>query len=142
MPQNNNNIPFMVYQVLEKDKIRNEILPHLSVAKRGFQTTSCLIELVNSILYKLKAGCQWHILPVDGLFSCVVLSYKTVFEHFRKCCKTGEWEYSWIKILTKYKSVLDLSSADLDGTISQLFEMAKKCLIRDEKKGVQRILYI
>lgn len=51
----------MVYQVLYKHTIRIEILPHLSVAKRGFQTTSCLIEVVNSILYKLKQA-------VNGIF--------------------------------------------------------------------------
>jgi hypothetical protein len=68
----------MVYQVLDKDTIINEILPHLSVAKRGFKTASSLIEVVNSILYKLKTGCQWHMLPVRSLFSKVVLSYKTV----------------------------------------------------------------
>lgn len=108
----------MVYQVLDKDTIRIEILPHLSVAKRGFQTTSCLIEVVNSILYKLKTGCQWYLLPVRSLFSDVVLSHKTIFGHFRKWCKNGEWEYCWTKILEKYKSFLDLSSTDLDGYIN------------------------
>ena len=44
----------MMYQVLDKDTIRIDILPHLSVAKRGFRTSSCLIEVINSILYKLK----------------------------------------------------------------------------------------
>ena len=49
----------MVYQVLDKDTIGIEILPHLSVAKRGFQTKSCLIEVVNSILYKnISANMQ------------------------------------------------------------------------------------
>jgi len=45
MRQNSNNIPFMVYQVLDKDTIRIEILPYLSEAKREFQTTSCLIAI-------------------------------------------------------------------------------------------------
>ncbi len=44
----------MLYQLLDKDTIRIEILSHLSVAKRGFQTTSCLIEVVNSILSTWK----------------------------------------------------------------------------------------
>jgi hypothetical protein len=29
-----------MYQVLGKDTIENEIIPHLSVAKRGFKTTT------------------------------------------------------------------------------------------------------
>jgi len=54
----------MAHQVLDKDTIRIEMPPYLSVAKRGFQTKSCLIEVVNSILYKLKTGCQRYLLPV------------------------------------------------------------------------------
>ncbi len=53
-----------MYTVLDKDTIKNEILPHLSKAKRGYVTQSCLIEVVNAILYKLKTGCQWAFLPV------------------------------------------------------------------------------
>ena len=134
MRQNNNNIPFMVYQVLDKDTIRIEILPHLSVAKRGFQTTSCLIEVVNSILYKLKTGCQWYLLPVQSLFSDVVLSYKTIFGHFRKWCKSGEWEYCWTKILEKYKSFLDLSSADLDGSHATALRGGEEVAYQGRKK--------
>ena len=47
-----------MYQVLDKSTINLEIIPHLSVAKRGFKTKSCLTEIVNCILYKLKIGCQ------------------------------------------------------------------------------------
>lgn len=68
-----------MYKVLDKDIIENEIFPHLSTAKRGFETKSCLIEVINSILYKLKTGIQWHMLPVESLFSDIVLSYKTVY---------------------------------------------------------------
>jgi len=60
-----------MYQVLDKDTINLEIIPHLSVAKRGFKTKSCLVEIVNCILYKLKTGCQWEFLPVQSLFSAV-----------------------------------------------------------------------
>ena len=75
-----------------------------------------MIEVENSILYKLKTGCQWYLLSVGSLFSDVVLSHKTIFGHFRKWCKNGDWEYCWTKILENHKSFLDLSSADLDGS--------------------------
>lgn len=123
-----------MYQVLDKDTIRIEILPYLSVAKRGFQTRSCLIEIVNSILYKLKTGCQWEMLPVKSLFSEVVLSYKTVFGHFRKWCKNGEWESCWTKILEKYKSFLDLSSADLDGSHATALRGGEQVAYQGRKK--------
>jgi len=57
-------------------------------------------------------------LPVKSLFSNVVLSHKTFFGHFRKWCKIGEREYCWTKIFEKYKSFIDLSSADLDGSLT------------------------
>lgn len=124
----------MVYQVLDKDTIRFEILPHLSVAKRGFQTSSCLVEVINSILYKLKTGCQWHMLPVKSLFSGVVLSHKTVFGHFRKWSKNGQWESCWTKILEKYKSFLDLSSADLDGSHTTALRGGEEVAYQGRKK--------
>jgi hypothetical protein len=49
-----------MYQALGKDTINAEIISHLSMAKRGFKTKNCLLEIVNNILYKLKTGCQWH----------------------------------------------------------------------------------
>lgn len=79
-----------MYQVLSKDTIISEILPHLSIAKRGYVCKVEIVEVINCILYKLKTGIQWRFLPLKELFSDVVLSYKTVFYHFRKWCKNGD----------------------------------------------------
>ena len=78
-----------MYKVLDKYTIISEILPHLLIAKRGFLCKVNIVEVINCILYKLKTGIQWHQLPVTALFSDVVLSYKTVFYHFRKWSKKG-----------------------------------------------------
>ena len=51
-----------MYEVLDKDTIKTVILPHLSVAKRGYVTKSDLLEVIQCILYKLKAGCLWDIM--------------------------------------------------------------------------------
>jgi len=51
-----------MYEVLDKDTIKFEILPYLSVAKRGYVTKGNLLEVIQCILYKLKTGCQWHIM--------------------------------------------------------------------------------
>ncbi|WP_410525645.1 transposase, partial [Prevotella nigrescens] len=48
-----------MYKLLDKDTIKNEIPPHLSVAKRGYICQSSLSEVIQCILYKLKTGCQW-----------------------------------------------------------------------------------
>lgn len=71
----------MMYIVLDKDTIISEIVPHLPLAKRGFKTKSSIVEIINCILYKLKTGCQWHMLPVLSLFLKKILYYKTVFGH-------------------------------------------------------------
>ena len=101
-----------MYTVLDKDTIKNEILPHLSKTKRGYVTQSCLIEVVNAILYKLKTGCQWALLPVKALFSGKVLSHGAVYHHYNKWSKSS----MWVKLLDKYRNELDMSSVDLDGS--------------------------
>ena len=124
----------MMYQVLDKDTIISEIIPYLPTAKRGFSTKSNRVEIVNCVLYKLKTGCHWHMLPVKGLFSKVVLSYKTVFGHFRKWCKTGIWQQIWIRLLEKYKSFLDMSSVELDGSHTPALRGGENVAYQGRKK--------
>ena len=57
-----------MYQVLSKDMIELEIVPYLPEQKRGFKPKAPLCEIVNAILYKLKTGVQWELLPVGSLF--------------------------------------------------------------------------
>ena len=123
-----------MYQVLDKDTIISEIIPYLPTAKRGFSTKSNRVEIVNCVLYKLKTGCHWHMLPVKGLFSKVVLSYKTVFGHFRKWCKTGIWQQIWIRLLEKYKSFLDMSSVELDGSHTPALRGGENVAYQGRKK--------
>ena len=75
---------------------KNEILPHLSVAKRGYICQSSLSEVIQCILYKLKTGCQWYMLPVSSFFTAKVLHCKTVYGHFRMhfCLTTYKSESS------------------------------------------------
>ncbi|MFJ1382756.1 transposase [Capnocytophaga canimorsus] len=67
-----------MFVVLDKDTIVEEIIPHLPKRKRGFKPKSPISEIINCILYKLKTGVQWALLPMEQLFSEVVPSYKTV----------------------------------------------------------------
>jgi putative transposase len=43
-------------------------------------------EILNAILYVLKTGCPWHLLPHD------FPPYSTVFWYFRRWRKEGIWE--------------------------------------------------
>ena len=53
-----------MYEVLDKDTIKSEILRHLYVAKRGYTSKSDLAEVIQCIFYKLRTGCQWQIISV------------------------------------------------------------------------------
>ena len=65
----------LIYDVRLKDIIKNEIVPYLPLAKRGFQVTVPLEEIVNGIFYKLKTGVQWNQLPVKALFDGETLTW-------------------------------------------------------------------
>jgi transposase len=123
-----------MYEVLDKDTIKFEILPHLSVAKRGYATKSDLPEVIQCILYKLKTGCQWHMLPVSAIFTGRVLSDKSVYAHFRKWSRNGEWKKVWGIILGSYKSFLDMSSVDLDGSHTTALRGGECCGYQGHKK--------
>lgn len=43
-------------------------------------------EIVNAILYVLRSGCAWEMLPHD------FPPYKTVYDYFRQWRKKGIWE--------------------------------------------------
>lgn len=74
-------------------------MSYLSVTKRGFSSKFDLVEILNAILYKLKIGCQWRMLPVGHLFSGEPPSWKTVFHHFRKWSKAKEWKEAFTNLL-------------------------------------------
>jgi len=105
-----------MYTVLDKDMIALEIVPYLPATKRGFSPTVPLVEIINAILYKLKTGVQWRQLPVKALFEDQILSWQSVYYHYRKWCVSEVWQDCWIKLLQRHKANFDLSSVDLDGS--------------------------
>ena len=123
-----------MYEVLDKDTIKSEILPNLSVAKRGYVTKSDLVEVIQCILYKLRMGCQWHMLPVSAIFTGRVLSYKSVYAHFRKWSRNGEWKKVWGMMLSRHRCFLDMSSVDLDGSHTTTLRGGECCGYQGRKK--------
>lgn len=105
-----------MYLILDKDMIEKEIIPYLPNSKRGFPPTVPLSQIVNAILYKLKTGVHWHLLPVSALFGEKVLSWQSVYYHFRKWSVSGAWKDCWVEILNRHRSDLNLSSVDIDGS--------------------------
>ncbi|NER26013.1 MAG: IS5 family transposase [Symploca sp. SIO1C2] len=105
-----------MYFVLDKDMIEKEIVAHLPKQSRGFPPTVPEVEIVNAILYKLKSGVHWNLLPVGALFSGKPLSWQSVYHHFRKWSVSGAWKSCWTGLLERHGDRLDLSSVDLDGS--------------------------
>jgi transposase len=102
--------------ILSKDSIKELILPHLSVSKKGMQLSeNKIIRIVQVILYRLKTGCQWRELPMREFFD-EPYTQKSVFHHFNKWSKEGCWQEAWQHIVAENKELLDMSSVQLDGT--------------------------
>ena len=73
-------------------------------------------------------------LPVSSFFTGRVLHYKTVYGHFRKWSRNGEWEKVWGIILHRYRFFLDMSSAELDGSHTTAFRGGECCGYQGRKK--------
>jgi transposase len=104
-------------EVLSKDMIEQWIVPHLSVGKRGTKASVELWRIVAAILYRLKSGCQWSMLPTEKFFTVPYrLTPAGVYYHYRKWVKNGCFKKVWIELLKVNHKHLDLSSMQLDGS--------------------------
>jgi len=102
--------------ILSKDTIEREILVHLSQPSKGPKLeVSQLVGVVQLIFHRLKTGSQWREIPIkqylDGDYK-----WNSVYHHFNKWCKDGSWYRVWLHHLKAHKSLLDLSSVQLDGS--------------------------
>ncbi|UZT98440.1 hypothetical protein ODZ84_02390 [Chryseobacterium fluminis] len=55
-------------ELINKDKIEKWILPHLSRGKRGFSMKFDLAKIIQTMIKRLKTGCQWRELSVKDYF--------------------------------------------------------------------------
>ncbi|RYY06331.1 MAG: IS5 family transposase [Sphingobacteriaceae bacterium] len=103
-------------ETLDKGTIEKLIVPHLSKGKRGFKSQIPPFQVVMAIFYRLKTGCQWRELPLKQFTDTVEMSWESVYYYFNKWSKDGSWRLVWISLLRSKRSLLDLSSVQLDGS--------------------------
>lgn len=103
-------------EVLSKDMIEEWIIPHLSKGKRGPKPTVELWRIVQLILYRLKTGCQWRMLPLGAFFEDKKLKWIGIYYHHYRWVKDGSWRRAWIALLKANRTSLDLSCMQLDGS--------------------------
>lgn len=82
-------------------------------------------------------------------FFRVKYNWNSVYHHYQKWCKNGSWQVIWQILLDKYRTLLDLSSIQLDGTHTPAkrggeavgYQKRKKCktsnmLILSDSNGI------
>jgi transposase len=107
-------------------------LPHLSTAKRGYVSEIPLYKIFNYIIYKLRTGCQWELLPMDKTEDGKPeASYQVPYYHFRKWSRDGSMQRLFDASILTIRGELNLSELNLDGSHSA----AKKGAMRLPIKG-------
>ena len=104
--------------LISEDSINALIIPYLSSGQREGKYKVSKTAIVKAVLFKLKTGCQWRQLPVESFFSGYLLSWQGVYYHFRKWASDGSWRSVWIRLLSRFRQALDLSSVQMDGSLS------------------------
>lgn len=105
-----------MYVNLSKKFITRNLLIHLSQSTLGRPLQIPLWRIVKAIIYRLKSGCQWRELPMAVFCGRTLVSWNTVYYHFRKWSKDGSWKRMWTQLLELNRSKLDMSSVQLDGS--------------------------
>jgi len=73
-----------MYVNLSKKFITKNLLPFLSQTDLGRKTKVPLWRIIKAIIYRLKTGCQWRELPIGAFCSSILISWNSIYYHFRK----------------------------------------------------------
>lgn len=104
---------------INKEDFEVNILPYLSIAKRGFVSKIPLYLIFNGILYVLYTGCQWKSLPTKEFMdeeNDIELTHQAYAHHFRKWAKDDSLRALFMASIIAISMYIDLSEINLDGT--------------------------
>lgn len=118
-----------------EEHFKQYILPHLTVAKRGYVSKISLHKIFNYIVYKLRTGVQWEFLPMDKLpDDTPEASYQVPAYHFRKWSRDGSLQRLFDASILTIKGDLNLSDLNLDGSHCVAKKGAMPSPIKDGRK--------
>jgi transposase len=118
-----------------KGQFTRYIKPHVSTAKRGYESDMPLYKIFNLILYKLYTGCPWPALPIEkDEHGHPVMSYQVPYYHFRKWSKDGSLQRLFDASIISIRGELNLSALNLDGSHSAAKKGAKVSAIKVARK--------
>lgn len=120
---------------LTEEQFNTHIKPHLSVAKRGYESKFPLFQIFNLVLHVLHTGCQWEETPVPtDANGNALMSWQVPRYHFYKWSKDGSLERLFQAGILKIRYELNVSILNLDGSHSAAKKGAKQLPTRAERK--------
>lgn len=118
-----------------EEQFMTHIKPHLSVAKRGYESEYPLWKIFNLVLYVLHTGCQWPQTPVPtDADEQPLISWQVPRYHFYKWSKDGSFERLFQAGILHVRYELNVSILNLDGSHSAAKKGAKMWPIKVEKR--------
>ena len=116
---------------LSEEQFNAHIKPHLSVAKRGYQSEQPLWKIFNLILYVLHTGCQWPQTPLPrDQDDKPLMSWQVPRYHFYKWSRDGSFERLFQAGILTIRYELNLALLNLDGSHAVAKKGAKQLPIR------------
>jgi transposase len=94
----------------------SEILPYLKNVKRSYDSQYSLYNYFQTIVYRLKTGCQWRQLPLKQFFNGEIPVWQSVYYHYWKWCQTSCFKTLWLRYCQKVKQYFDLEMINIDGS--------------------------
>jgi len=82
-------------------------------------------DLVNAVLYLVKTGCQWRLLPND------FPPHDTVWSFYRRAVKSGKWEKAMDMLVKKVREDVGRKPTPTYGLIDS--QSAKTTLASDDR---------
>ena len=126
---------------LSEEQFTTHIKPHLSVAKRGYESEQPLFKIFNLVLYVLHTGCQWPETPVPkDANDQPMMSWQVPRYHFYKWSRDGSFDRLFKAGILKIRYELNLAILNLDGSHCAAKKRAKRSPIKGEKRPKPAIL--